>query len=193
MRSGYSSYRAPICPAIIFNNSGSMMAIGRVEKTMDIITDVVRASETGADYYLCDERTGIPSFVTHIADTRHGSHTAPLIPRITGEDYMNTMALAAIIEEYPAGVHIIDDGDSIGAAAGEALHLLKSMKNPAYMNPITLYIVRGQSEYKSVNRHYENFITQCPESSGFNTTMYHAIPQEPHSPTEWQRDQRLPY
>ena len=193
MRSGYSSYRAPICPAIIFNNSGSMMAIGRVEKTMDIITDVVRVSETGADYYLSDERTGIPSFVTHIADTRHGSHTAPLIPRITGEDYMNTMALAAIIEEYPAGVHIIDDGDSITRAITDALNLLKSMKNPAYMNPIKLYIVRGQAQYQSVNRMYENLMAKLPESSGFNLTMYHAIPQAPHSPTEWQPDKRLPY
>lgn len=169
------------------------MANGRVEKTMDIITEVVRASENGADYYICDERTGIPAFVTHISDGVYGSHSAPLIPIITGEDYMNTMALAAMIEEYPAGVHIIDDGDSIGDAAVAALHLLKSMKNPAYMNPITLYIVRGQKEYKSVDRMYENFITQCPESSGFNTTMYHAIPQAPHSPTEWQRDKRLPY
>ena len=193
MRTGYSSYRAPKCPAIIFNNSGSMCAIGRVEKTMDIITDVVRASENGADYYISDDRTGIPSFVTHIADEVYGSHTAPLIPLITGEDYMNTMALAAIIEEYPAGVHIIDDGDGIGAAVGEALHLLKSMKNPAYMNPITLYIVRGQSQYKSVDRHYESARKKCPESSGFNFTMYHAIPQEPHSPTEWQPDKRLPY
>lgn len=190
MRTGYS-YREPKCPAIIFNNSGSMSAIGRAEKTMDIITNTVRQSETGADYYISDERTGIPSFVTHIADAVYRSHSAPLIPIITGDDYMNTLALAAIIQEYPVGVHIIDDGDSIMQSITEALHLLKSMKNPAYMNPITLYIVRSQQEYQAVNRHYEQFMKKCPESSGFNISMYHAIPQAPHKPTEWQRDRRL--
>lgn len=170
-----------------------MKAIGRVEKTMDIITDVLRASENGADYYLSDERTGIPVFVTHIESRPYIGFSAPLIPIITGEDYMNTMALAAMLQEYPAGVHIIDDGDSITRAITDALYLLKSIKNPAYMNPITLYIVRGQSEYKAVDRMYENIMKKCPESSGFNLTMYHAIPKQPHSPTEWQRDKRLPY
>jgi hypothetical protein len=187
MRKGYSSGGPPKCPAVIFNNSGSMMAIGRVEKTMDIISDAVRNSETGIDYYISDERTGIPFFITHLADEQFGSHSAPLIPLITGDDYMNPLALAAIISEYPAGVHLIDDGDSIMGAITEALHLLKDRKNPAYMNPVTYYFVRGQGEQQSVNRAYENFIAGCPEESGFNLSMYHAIPDAP------ERDRRLPY
>ncbi len=193
MRKGYKSSRMPKCPAVIFNNSGSMSANGRAEKTMAIISDALLNSETGIDYYISDDRTGIPFFVTHLADQQFGSHSAPLIPLITGDDYMNPLALAAIIEEYPAGVHLIDDGDSITDAITEALHLLKDMKNPAYMNQVTLYLVRGQRESKAVKRAYEMFMKGCPEDSGFNISMYHAIPQAPHEPTEWQRDRRLPY
>ena len=186
----------PKCPAIIFNNRSSMVAHGRLQKTMDIIRDIAgmerHGAGSGADFYVSDARTGLPDFVTHI-DIEWPAYSAPLIPMITGHDYINTMALAAVISEYPAGVHIIDDGDGITEDIAEALHLLKDMKNPAYMNPVTLYYVRDQSNWKGASSLYEEFMRMVPEDAGFNTSMYHAIPQSPHRSTEWQRDKRLPY
>jgi len=173
MRKNTGQAEYPKCPAIIFNNSGSMVAAGRLEKTMEIIVGTTYNSAHGADFYVSDARTGIPTFAAHIEDG-WGAFSAPLIPIITGHDYINIMALAAVISEYPAGVHIIDDGDGISEDIAEALHLLKDMKNPAYMNPVILYYVRGQSQSQSVNRHYEQFRKLCPEGSGFNISMYHA-------------------
>tara|TARA_R110002020_G_scaffold205131_2_gene409671 strand:- start:5302 stop:5805 length:504 start_codon:yes stop_codon:yes gene_type:complete len=157
-----------------------MAANGRVEKTMDIIFSLVHGSKTGIDYYVSDSRTGIPDFVSHLTFDRHGAYTQPLIPLIMGDDYMNPLAIAAIIEEYPAGVHIIDDGDSITRVVTDALIMLKDMKKPAYMNPITLYVVREHWQKKAVDSHYEHLMKRCPEESGFNMSMYHAIP----NPTE---------
>tara|TARA_R110000751_G_scaffold301540_1_gene414191 strand:- start:31 stop:612 length:582 start_codon:yes stop_codon:yes gene_type:complete len=165
------------CPAIIFNNSGSMVAPGRLEKTMEIIVETTRNSAHGADFYVSDARTGIPTFAAHIEEG-WPAFSAPLIPIITGHDYINTMALAAVISEYPAGVHIIDDGDGISQDISRALHLLKDMKNPAYMNPVILYYVRGQTSHLHVNRHYEQFRKLCPEVGGFNISMYHAATLE---------------
>ena len=39
----HTHWAAPKCPAIIFNNSGSMLAEGRVEKSMEIIRKVEKA------------------------------------------------------------------------------------------------------------------------------------------------------
>src|SRR5210317_504425 len=106
-RPDFSKPVAPKCPAIILNNSGSMMAKGRLEKTASITSSIARYNN-GVDFYVNDARTGIPDYVTHIrADTWR--YTQPLLPMMTGEDYFNTLALAAVISEYPAGIHLIDD------------------------------------------------------------------------------------
>ena len=179
MRRNPNGMTRPNCPAIIFNNSGSMVAHGRLQKTMDIIRDIAgmnrHGAGSGADFYVSDARTGLPDFVTHI-DIEWPAYSAPLIPIITGQDYINTMALAAVISEYPVGVHIIDDGDGISDDIAEALHLLKDMKNPAYRTPVILYYVRGISDpaLQRMNRMYEHFMKLCPEDSGFNISVYFA-------------------
>tara|TARA_R110002096_G_C14297275_1_gene698145 strand:+ start:63 stop:692 length:630 start_codon:yes stop_codon:yes gene_type:complete len=174
MRRNTGQAQYPKCPAIIFNNSGSMVAAGRLEKTMEIIVETTRIF-SGADFYVSDARTGLPTFVAHI-EGGWPAYSAPLIPIITGQDYINTMALAAVISEYPVGVHIIDDGDGISDDIAEALHLLKDMKNPAYRTPVILYYVRGISDpaLQRMNRVYEHFMKLCPKDSGFNISMYFA-------------------
>ena len=191
MRKGYSSFSAPKCPAIILNNSGSMMASGRVQKSMDIIREILRTDEIGsADYYVNDARTGIPDFITHLAGDKHGEYSTPLIPIMTGEDYMNTLALAAVIQEYPMGVYLIDDGDSITGWVSEALSMLKEMKSPAYQTPIGIFIVRSAAETVSVDRFNENLKKRIPKSEGFNVSVIHAIPVEVNHSTSF-RDRTL--
>jgi hypothetical protein len=168
---------SPKCPAIILNNSGSMMASGRVQKSMDIIRAILRRDEAGsADYYVNDARTGIPDFITHLGGEAHGEYSNPLIPIMTGEDYMNTLALAAVIQEYPMGVYLIDDGDSITAWVSEALSMLAEMGSPAYQTPIGIFIVRGPGERAAVDRMNESLKRMIPKSEGFNVSVIHAIP-----------------
>ena len=191
MRKGYSAFKAPKCPAIILNNSGSMMASGRVQKTMDIIREILRRDEAGsADYYVNDARTGIPDFITHLSGESHGEYSTPLIPIMTGEDYMNTLALAAVIDEYPMGVYLIDDGDSITGWVSEALSMLKEMKNPAYQTPIGIFIVRSEAESIAVNRTNESLKMMIPKSEGFNVSVIHAIPVQVDQLTSF-RDRTL--
>jgi len=174
-RPGFAAYKAPKCPAIILNNSGSMMAGGRVQKSMDIIREILRRDEIGsADYYVNDARTGIPDFITHLTGDAHGEYSTPLIPIMTGEDYMNTLALAAVIQEYPMGVYLIDDGDSITAWVSEALSMLKEMGSMAYQNPIGIFIVRGETERIAVERMNESLKKRIPKSEGFNVSVIHA-------------------
>ncbi len=161
------------CPAIIFNNSGSMLKSGRVDAAMDIIRETFDTGY-GVDYYVNDTRTGIPDFVTHIEDNYYGiSFTAPLIPMVNGDDYINTLALAAVISEYPEGVHIIDDGDGIGKDISEALHLLKSMKSPGYMHPVTLHYIRGPEEVRRVEQFFEHCMSLVPEDEGFRVKFHY--------------------
>tara|TARA_B100000029_G_scaffold253000_1_gene249924 strand:- start:4976 stop:5554 length:579 start_codon:yes stop_codon:yes gene_type:complete len=170
--------KAANCPAIIFNNSGSMAAAGRVQKSFDIIRDIGMHREPSFDMYVNDARTGIPDFIAHIQDISHGALNPPLLPLVTGEDYMNPLALAAIIQEYPS-VHMIDDGDSITHWVVEALEILDSMGFDDNTK-ITLYYVRPHTEMRSVDRHYEQLKKMYPQ--GFDGTgnteimMYHAIP-----------------
>ena len=147
-RPSFTEPVAPKCPAIILNNSGSMMAKGRLEKTVSITSSIARYNN-GADFYVNDARTGIPDYVTHI-DGDIWRYTQPLLPMMTGDDYFNTLGLAAVISEYPAGIHLIDDGDDIGRYIPEALHLLKSMKHPGYMHPVLLYILSDQWNRKTL-------------------------------------------
>ena len=175
MRPGLSDWASPKCPAIILNNSGSMMAGGRVQKSMDIIREILRRDEIGsADFYVNDARTGIPDFITHLAGDKHGEYSTPLIPIMTGEDYMNTLALAAVIQEYPMGVYLIDDGDSITGWVSEALSMLKEMKSPAYQTPIGIFVVRGAAESIAVNRMNESLKKRIPKSEGFTVVVTHA-------------------
>ena len=186
MRKGYSSFSAPKCPAIILNNSGSMMGGGRVQKSMDIIREIIRRDEIGsADYYVNDARTGIPDFITHLTGEAHGEYSTPLIPIMTGEDHMNSLALAAVIEEYHMGVYLIDDGDSITTWVSEALSMLKEMGSPAYRTPIGIFIIRGPSETASVDRMNENLKKRIPKSEGFNVSVIHAIPVQLHHSTSF--------
>lgn len=177
-RYGILKYYNPNCPAIIFNNSGSMAALGRVEKSFEIIRYIGQHGENPFDMYVNDARTGIPDFIAHIEDISHGKLNPPLLPIVTGEDYMNPLALAAIIQEYPS-VHIIDDGDSITDWCVEALELLESMGFDG-KRTVTLWYVRGHLEKSSVDRHYDSLKKNYPQ--GFDGTghtqirMWHAIP-----------------
>jgi|TARA_B100001778_G_scaffold334953_1_gene349569 hypothetical protein len=178
------------CPAIIFNNSGSMAAIGRVEKSFEIIKDVGRNSSF--DLYVNDARTGIPDFVAHIESIRHGTLNPPLLPLVSGEDYMNPLALAAIIQEYNS-VHIIDDGEA-SAFLWNALEILDNIGFDERRS-ITLYIIRSQKEYRGVDNQFKWLSSKFPQAfDGTGNTeimVYHAIPKAPHESTEWQRDRLL--
>ena len=168
---------APKCPAIIFNNSGSMVARGRVAKVMEIIRDTVRMNQPdGVDFYVNDARTGIPNFVTHITVAASGyqCYSAPLIPMIEGDDYINTLGLASVISEYPEGVLFIDDGDGVGGDISDALHLLKSMKSPGYMHPITIFYVRPEREKETVEKYFEHCMRLVPKDEGFDVLFNHA-------------------
>ncbi len=180
-RPSFTEPVAPKCPAIILNNSGSMMAKGRLEKTVSITSSIARYNN-GADFYVNDARTGIPDYVTHI-DGDIWRYTQPLLPMMTGDDYFNTLGLAAVISEYPAGIHLIDDGDDIGRYIPEALHLLKSMKHPGYMHPITVYFVRPMGQENIVFRYKESLMRDLPSDSGFNVECYHAAPDHIYNVT----------
>ncbi|MBP03310.1 MAG: hypothetical protein CMA72_00775 [Euryarchaeota archaeon] len=174
-RPSFAKPVAPKCPAIILNNSGSMMAEGRLEKTASITSAIAR-DNNGVDFYVNDARTGIPDYVTHI-DGDTWRYTQPFLPMMTGEDYFNTLALAAVISEYPAGIHIIDDGDDTGYSLWTSLHLLKSMKHPGYMHPVTVYFVRPMDDANGLVLRYSNELKQnLPSDEGFNVECYHAAP-----------------
>ena len=147
----------PKYPAIIFNESGSMRAPGRMEKSMELIIDL--SYETPVDFYINSAQKTYQ----------------PLLPIPSGEDYMSILALASLIEEYPEGVHLIDDGDSITGWVSEALHLLKSMKSPGYMHPVTVYMVRSAKSLKMVESYYEHFMKELPADEGFNVQFYFAV------------------
>jgi len=172
---------APKCPAIILNNSGSMMATGRLEKTVSITSSIARYA-VGADFYVNDARTGIPDYVTHI-DGDTWRYTQPFLPMMTGDDYINTLGLAAVISEYPAGIHLIDDGDDTDRYLSEALHLLKSIKHPGYMHPITVYFVRPMRDDERVFSYKERLMRKLPSDSGFNIECYHAAPDHIYNVT----------
>lgn len=192
MRPGFSSFKAPKCPAIILNNSGSMQAEGRVQKSMDIIREILRTDEIGsADFYVNDARTGIPNFITHLAGETHGEYSTPLIPIMTGEDYMNTLALEAVIQEYPMGVYLIDDGDSITGWVSEALSMLKEMKSPAYQTPIGIFIVRSAAESIAVDRMNESLKKRIPKSEGFTVVVTHACAIPKHDYKTYNPDRTL--
>ena len=169
----HTHWAAPKCPAIIFNNSGSMLAEGRVEKSMEIIRDIVRTHD-GADFYVNDGRRGIPDFITHLGGGKFGLYSAPLIPMITGDDYWNAFAIAAIIVEYPVGVHIIDDGDGSDWLE-DALEMCERLTEDTYKHPITVYMLRSKAESSMVKRYYDRLKSLSPEDS--NITVYHVIPK----------------
>ena len=182
------------CPAIILNNSGSMQAGGKVQKTMDIIMEILSKDELGsADFYVNDARTGIPDFITHLSGIDFAEYSTPLIPIMTGKDYMNTLALAALIQEYPMGVYIIDDGDEITEWVSEALLMLREMKSPAMGTPIGIFIVRGATESISVDKQYESLKKRVPKSEGFTVVVTHAsaIPEYRHSHSTIHADRTL--
>lgn len=165
----------PKYPAIIFNESGSMRAPGRMEKSMELIMNL--SYETPVDFYINSADTGYPRFISHLGRLWSSAQKTyqPLLPIPSGEDYMSILALASLIEEYPEGVHLIDDGDSITGWVSEALHLLKSMKSPGYMHPVTVYMVRGAKSLKMVESYYEHFMKELPADEGFNVQFYFAV------------------
>ncbi len=166
----------PEYPAIIFNESGSMAAPGRLQKSMTLIRDLTYKSP--ADYYINSADTGYPRFISHLgklfAPRSEQKTYLPLLPMPSGEDYMSILALASLIEEYPQGVHLIDDGDAITGWVSEALHLLKSMKSPGYMHPVTVYLIRGPESLNVVESYYENFMKELPADEGFNVQFFFA-------------------
>jgi hypothetical protein len=183
----------PDFPAIIFNESGSMGASGRIGKSMDIIMGLTRNNP--ADYYINSADTGYPRFVSHLnqlwSSTKHRGQ--PLLPIPTGEDYMNPLALASLIEEYPEGVHLIGDADSITDWVDEALHLLKSMKSSGYMHPVTVYFVRGSVYKEVIESYYENFIKRLPADEGFNVEFYWAIADMDNETYQYAKSKSLPF
>ncbi len=165
----------PKYPAIIFNESGSMRTPGRLEKSMNLIMDV--SMKSPVDFYINSADTGYPRFISHLGRLWSSAQKTyqPLLPIPSGEDYMNPLALASLIEEYPEGVHLIDDGDEINGWVSEALHLLKSMKSPGYMHPVTVYMVRGPESLKTVESYYQDIMKKLPASEGFNVQFYFAV------------------
>ena len=151
-----------------------MMKMGRLEKSMDTIGDITARGP--ADYYINSSYTGLPRFIAHLPKLRsqmEGWGNQPLIPMPTGDDYMNPLALAAIIEEYHEGVHLIDDGEGCVKWVSTALHTLKNMKSSGYMHPVTVYLLRSKTENHTVQRYYEELKQDCPAEEGFNILFYY--------------------
>jgi hypothetical protein len=147
------------CPAIIFNESGSMAVMGRLETSMDIIKDII--GKGPADYYINSSYTGLPRLIAHLpqlwsreAAARMGNR--PLIPMPTGDDYM-----------------IIDDGDGCVKWVSTALHTLKNMKSSGYMHPVTVYFLRSKTNNRMAQRYYDELKQDCPAEEGFNILFYY--------------------
>ena len=167
------------CPAILFNESGSMRAPGRIGKSMEIIMEI--SDNQPVDYYINTSYTGLPRFIAHLPklaqmfDDGYYPLGQPLLPIPKGDDHMNSFALAALIEEYPQGVHIIDDGQGTVGWVSHALHALKNDKSSGYMHPVTVYMLRGMEprDRDNCQRYYDMLKRNCPEDEGFNIRFYY--------------------
>ena len=172
-------YLQPKYPAILFNESGSMRVFGRIEKSMELIGDLVR--QNSADYYINTSYTGLPRFIANLPqfngmyEDGYYPFGQPLLPLPTGDDHMNSFALAALIEEYPEGVHLIDDGDGTVGWVSHALHALKNDKSSGYMHPVTVYMLKGmkRSDRDNCQRQYDRLKQYCPDDEGFNVRFYY--------------------
>lgn len=172
-------YLQPKYPAILFNESYSKELPGRIGKSMEIIADLIRWNS--ADYYINTSYTGLPRFIAHLPKIEEMFEDGyyplgqPLLPMPAGDNHMNSFALAALIEEYPEGVHLIDDGGGTVGWVSHALHALKNDKSSGYMHPVTVYMLRDRKprERDNCQRQYDMLKENCPEDEGFNVRFYY--------------------
>ncbi len=161
--------------AIVFNNSGSMYASGRMEYVFDFIRD-----ETAGEY----RDAGIADIYINDASGRmnlvaenycwnilpHSTSLIPILPLPTGEDGWNPYVLAGVIDIYTE-THIIDDGDACFEAVMRSLMLLKANKEPSYMHDVNVHIIRRPEEAGRVEARYESIIEKMKDE-GMNVTAH---------------------
>jgi len=154
---------------VIYNNSGSAAAPGRIETALKTIHKLA-AQYKDIDYYINSSSSGYPNFIAHL-DINKAYSWPPLMPLALGGDYMNPMALAALIEQS-RDIHIIDDGDSTIDWVSEALHLAKERKGN-YWIPVTIHYLREKSETEIAyaTKLFDKLKSKCPVSEGFNVNM----------------------
>jgi hypothetical protein len=155
---------------VIYNNSGSAASPGRIETALKTIHNLA-AQLNHIDYYINSPHSGYPNFIAHL-DINKAYSWPPLMPLALGGDYMNPMALAALIEQS-RDIHIIDDGESTIDWVSEALHLVKERKGN-YWTPVIIHYLRekSESEVAYATKLFDKLLRECPVSEGFNVNMY---------------------
>jgi hypothetical protein len=161
--------------AIVFNNSGSMAAPGRMGYVSDIITHESKGN-IRSDIYINDA-SGRMKLVaenyTVYGTTRSEmtySSLTPILPIPNGEDGWNPYVLAGVIDLYTE-VHIIDDGDDTFAAVMRSLMLLKANKEPSYMHDVNIHIIRTPAEAGRLEARYESILENMKDE-GLNVTAH---------------------
>lgn len=168
--------------AIIFNNSGSMMADGRMEYVFNIIFH--QTMNQDADIYLNDNsgRMNLVAQDYRLNDER--SRLIPILPHPYGDDGWNPYVLAGVIDLYTE-IHIIDDGDDTFGAVMRSLMLLKANKEPSYMHDVHIHIIRRPEEAGRLEARYESIIENMKDE-GFNVTAHFHF-ADGHPPGYWRK------
>ena len=159
--------------AIIFNNSGSMAADGRIEYSYDIIFRLTKFGSE-ADIYINDA-SGRMNLVAQDYKWSHKRNgLTPLLPHPSGDDGWNHYVLAGVIDIYTE-VHIIDDGDDTFGAVMRSLMLLKANKEPSYMHDVNIHLIRSSAEAGRLEASYQPIIDEM-KSRGMNVTAHFHYP-----------------
>ena len=174
--------------AIIFNNSGSMMADGRMEYVFNLIRN--QTYQKPADIYINDAsgrmRLVAQNYTSNTSFIGSSNNLIPILPLANGDDGWNPYVLAGVIDLYTE-IHIIDDGESLFRPLTNSLWILKDHKEPSYMHDVNIHIIRKPEEASSIEAHYESMIERLKyESEGMNVTVHFHFASG-HPPGYWRK------
>ena len=175
--------------AIIFNNSGSMASVGRMEYVFEIIRSETAGKyrDAGiADIYLNDASGRMNLVAENYTWNKlpHSSSLIPILPLPNGEDGWNPYVLAGVIDIYTE-THIIDDGDDTFGAVMRSLMLLKANKEPSYMHDVHIHIIRRPEEASRIEARYESILENMKDEGLNVTAHFHFADGDP--PGYWRK------